>query len=274
MSQLPCPQNNPTEGSPTTIDDICEDPSLLDAGGPGGAAGGVYQNIPDGEVIQDVQDTYVGGKRSGTISEFVVFNGKIVPKEIAVYLRPMFQAAAAEGVTLQVTSGFRTLAEQERLKAEDPYNAARAGRSPHQRGFAVDMNTRGPGQYEWLVKNAYRYGFVRTVIRERWHWEYRGNWPGQEKPVWASAEYGWEPASQFSIVKRNHRCGVANEHGGKKNMSENTRWGGNLGDRHPDRKQLGYANTWFGLDGEHLPDKFDREDPGWDQRGPAPLPPT
>ena len=274
MSQLPCPQNNPTEGSPTTIDDICEDPSLLDAGGPGGAAGGVYQNIPDGEVVQDVQDTYVSGQKTGTISEFVIFNGKPIPKEIAVYLRPMFQAAAAEGVTLQVTSGFRTYAEQERLKAEDPYNAARPGYSPHQRGFAVDMNTRGPGQYEWLVKNAYRYGFVRTVIRERWHWEYRGNWPGQQKPVWASSEYRWYPASQFSVVKRNHRCGVADANGGSKNMSSNTRWGGNLGDRHPDRQQQGYANTWVGLDGEHLPDKFDREDPGWDQRGVAPLPPT
>ena len=142
MSQLPCPQNNPKEGSPTTIDDICEDPSLLDAGGPGGAAGGVYQNIPDGEVIQNVQDTYVGGYITGTISEFVVFNGKIIPKEIAVYLRPMIQAAAAEGVTLQVTSGFRTYAEQERLKAEDPYNAARPGTSPARRPRASDPSPR------------------------------------------------------------------------------------------------------------------------------------
>ena len=28
--------------------------------------------------------------------------------------------------------------------------------------------------YEWLVNNAHYFGFVRTVSKERWHWEYKG----------------------------------------------------------------------------------------------------
>ena len=84
----------------------------------------------------------------------------------------MIIAAAADGVQITVTSGFRTMAKQQQLYNDDPYNSATPGKSPHQRGWAVDMNSRGGGRYAWLVKNAYRFGFVRTVIRERWHWEY------------------------------------------------------------------------------------------------------
>ena len=36
----------------------------------------------------------------------------------------------------------------------------------------------------------------------------------------------------------------------------------------------GASNTWRGRDGTFLPGKFDIEDPGWDQRGPATLPST
>ena len=277
MSQLPTPQNNtPQQNTPDIISSICEDPSFLGAvgdGGPGGAAGGIYSSIPDGEIYENVQDVYYRGEKAGTISQFVKFDGKPIPVEIAGYLKSMIDAAAAEGVTILVTSGFRTYAEQERLKAEDPYNAARPGTSPHQRGYAVDMDSRGPGRYAWLVKNAYRYGFVRTVVRERWHWEYRGNWAGQQQPVWATAAFGWRQLSQFSAVARNHICGDGGR-GGSKVLSPGSRWGEAAGANHPDTRLGGASNTWTDRDGTFLPDKFDREDPGWDQRGPATAPPT
>jgi hypothetical protein len=58
---------------------------------------------------------------------------------------------------------------------------AKPGYSNHQSGIAFDIHygqteaERGK-QYVWLCKNAWRFGFVRTVFSERWHWEYRGNW--------------------------------------------------------------------------------------------------
>lgn len=58
------------------------------------------------------------------------------------------------------------------------------GKSNHGSGIALDLNTGGfpsyPGAaltaggkvYEWLAKNAHRYGFIRGVTSEAWHWEY------------------------------------------------------------------------------------------------------
>ena len=62
---------------------------------------------------------------------------------------------------------------------------ARPGTSNHElkdgKAYAIDFNTKGPNgtilkEYEWLVKNAHKYGWVRTVPSERWHWEYRPGW--------------------------------------------------------------------------------------------------
>ena len=65
------------------------------------------------------------------------------------------------------------------------------GSSKHQNGQAFDIQT-GMGRdyktgyanspekitktYKWLVANCATYGFIRTVAKERWHWEYQ---PGQ-----------------------------------------------------------------------------------------------
>ena len=51
------------------------------------------------------------------------------------------------------------------------------GKSKHQNGIAIDINTssktRKGGTYHWLCLNAYKYGFIRTVSSEEWHFEYR-----------------------------------------------------------------------------------------------------
>ena len=91
------------------------------------------------------------------------------------------QAAANEaGVRLSLTSGFRTMAEQNHLyncytsKSCNSGNlAARPGYSNHQSGTALDVSTS-----TWLARNASRFGFVRTVSKESWHYEYRGKDPG------------------------------------------------------------------------------------------------
>jgi LAS superfamily LD-carboxypeptidase LdcB len=65
------------------------------------------------------------------------------------------------------------------------YNPATAppGASQHGSGIAVDMNTGGRTNfsplntvnYVWLVKNSYKFGFIRTVKSEEWHYEYLPN---------------------------------------------------------------------------------------------------
>jgi len=57
--------------------------------------------------------------------------------------------------------------------------AAQPGASNHQHGQAFDLNTMhnkfdGSDRiYEWLKRNGPKHGFVRTVSKESWHWEYR-----------------------------------------------------------------------------------------------------
>jgi hypothetical protein len=88
----------------------------------------------------------------------------------------MAAAARACGVELQVSSGFRTHEEQTELfrlyrMGKGPL-ASRPGTSNHQSGHALDIETRALPVRLWLRRHAYRFGFLRTVPSERWHWEY------------------------------------------------------------------------------------------------------
>ncbi|MEK6829594.1 MAG: M15 family metallopeptidase [Nanoarchaeota archaeon] len=73
-----------------------------------------------------------------------------------------------------------------RTAASDQFDpaTARPGFSNHNSGIAVDLNCGGAKFnnfnqtiYEWLMLNAYKFGFVRTVTTEEWHWEYRPGKP-------------------------------------------------------------------------------------------------
>jgi len=114
----------------------------------------------------------------------------------------MRNAALKSGISLTVSSGFRTIVRQQYFyhcylcKCCNGGNlAAIPGTSNHGRGLAVDLNTNcggqstnsapsictGGGVYRWLRDNAHTYGFVRTVFVEPWHWEYR---PGTPAPFY------------------------------------------------------------------------------------------
>lgn len=88
-------------------------------------------------------------------------------------------AAAASGHAIRLRAGFRTYAEQEELwnsyRNGKAAKTARPGRSSHQSGLAFDLDTESftSPLYRWLVENAPRFGFIRTVGREHGHWEYR-----------------------------------------------------------------------------------------------------
>ena len=92
----------------------------------------------------------------------------------------MANAALAAGRIVTINSGFRSFGEQEALFRKFQRNGspltARAGRSNHQNGIAFDLSVKpGPGNpnYEWLTRNATKFGFLRTVASETWHWEFK-----------------------------------------------------------------------------------------------------
>jgi hypothetical protein len=90
--------------------------------------------------------------------------------DVAAAYDDMAAAAAADGVTLVVVSGFRSDAEQAQLFAAnpDPRMVAPPGQSLHRCATELDL---GPGTaYGWLAANARRYGFLQRYSWEAWHY--------------------------------------------------------------------------------------------------------
>lgn len=107
---------------------------------------------------------------------------KFISSEIAEFYLSLVNAAEADGVLLPLKSGFRTYAKQEFLyngfinKLPNFNLAAKPGFSNHEDGFAYDFaisGYEGNALYDWLKAHAPKHGFVRTVNKEPWHWEYR-----------------------------------------------------------------------------------------------------
>lgn len=136
-------------------------------------------------------------------SDLVNFEGQQLRAEAAQAARTMMDAAKAEGVTLTVSSAYRSYAVQQQTyqhwvsvngqKVADQLSA-RPGYSEHQTGLAIDFSSpegcRLEECYEdtragrWLAKNAQNYGFilrfpkgqqaVTGYLFEPWHYRYLG----------------------------------------------------------------------------------------------------
>lgn len=88
-------------------------------------------------------------------------------------------AAAAQGVTVTVTSGWRTPEFQQQLldDAVATYGSFEAARqyvqtpqqSRHVVGTAVDIG--GPGAGQWMIANGARFGLCQIYANETWHFE-------------------------------------------------------------------------------------------------------
>ncbi len=135
--------------------------------------------------VVSTEPAYRGGRMIGEV-QLVELGGHKVELRTAKHLSAMFQDARSKGVELRLNSGFRTMSEQQRLFAKwiarTGNEAARPGYSNHQNGSAVDIDTVEPAHYEYLQKNAHRFGFERTVPGEPWHWELLRPIPGMEAP--------------------------------------------------------------------------------------------
>ncbi len=103
-------------------------------------------------------------------------NGKPMRPDVAQAFDRMAAAARREaGLTLTVTSGFRSDAEQAKLFAANPNPkwVAPPGRSLHRLGTELDLGP--PAAYGWLAANARRFGFVKRYAWEAWHFGYTRN---------------------------------------------------------------------------------------------------
>ncbi len=115
----------------------------------------------------------------------VTADGKPVEVSTANAYVVMQQAAAADGVSIKIVSGFRTYAEQQyfyncyiNCNCNNCNLAAKPGYSNHQSGHALDLNTSTSSVLNWLNSHGGAYGFKRTVPSEDWHWEFWGGGPG------------------------------------------------------------------------------------------------
>jgi hypothetical protein len=113
-----------------------------------------------------------GGGYSGPLAHR---QGKPMRPDVAAAFDRMAAAATADGVSLIITSAFRSDAEQARLWAAnpDPRWVAPPGKSLHRLGTELDL---GPATaYGWLARNAERFGFVQRYSWEPWHYGYTRN---------------------------------------------------------------------------------------------------
>ncbi|HMO78669.1 MAG TPA: M15 family metallopeptidase [Candidatus Paceibacterota bacterium] len=120
--------------------------------------------------------------------------------EVWPYLQSLLEDAKDDGLNLLVISAFRSFQDQAILKGNYvvTYGAGTAnqfsadqGYSEHQLGTAVDFTTPIVGatfsgfektkEYDWLTKNAHKYGFIlsyppnnKYYQYEPWHWRFVG----------------------------------------------------------------------------------------------------
>ena len=77
------------------------------------------------------------------------------------------------GKKILVTSGVRSMSEQEALYKKDPKKAAAPGKSLHEFGLAVDISPETANELDKLGLMR-KYGFTRPVGQEPWHVEMAG----------------------------------------------------------------------------------------------------
>lgn len=125
---------------------------------------------------------------------------KLILSDVWPFLQTMQDDASREGIDLRVISSYRSFGAQSLLKsaytviygskAANKFSADQ-GYSEHQLGTTVDFTTPLLGAkftalektaaYQWLIDNAYNYGFVLSYpktniyyIFEPWHWRFVG----------------------------------------------------------------------------------------------------
>jgi len=121
-----------------------------------------------------------------------------IHKDVWPFLEDLLKEASGDGIDLQIVSAYRSFGTQASLKNNYvvTYGAGTAnqfsadqGYSEHQLGTTIDFTTSELGAgftkfsqteaYQWLLDNAYKYGFVLSYPEgntyysfEPWHWRF------------------------------------------------------------------------------------------------------
>lgn len=125
----------------------------------------------------DPEGRYANGKlpASTLCSISYAANWKLACYAIKDYEAMNSAYRAAIGSNLTITHGtmtaYRTVADQQYLWDNCPSRCAVPGTSNHGLGKAIDISRSGAGE-TWLANNASKYGFVRDVSGEPWHFHY------------------------------------------------------------------------------------------------------
>ncbi len=120
-----------------------------------------------------------GGGYSGPLA---YRQGKPMRPDVALAFDRLAKTARRAGISLVITSAYRSDAEQARLYARhpDPRWVAPPGQSLHRCATELDL---GPSSaYAWLAANAPRFGFVKRYSWEPWHFGY-GRGPAPCSPA-------------------------------------------------------------------------------------------
>ncbi len=123
----------------------------------------------------------------------------LILTKVLPFLNNLMSVAKADGMDIEVVSAYRSFNEQSSLKSSykvvygigaNKFSADQ-GYSEHQMGTTVDFTTKDIGAgftgfeksatYQWLLDNAYTYGFVLSYPKgnsyyqfEPWHWRFVG----------------------------------------------------------------------------------------------------
>ena len=134
----------------------------------------------EAELAPVMVDVATGGGYDGPLAHR---QGKPMRPDVALAFDRMAEAAREDGVTLLVTSGYRSDAEQAELFRlhPDPKWVAPPGTSLHRNATELDLGPRSA--YAWLAANATRFHFIQRYPHEPWHWGYVLNPRSSPRPA-------------------------------------------------------------------------------------------
>ena len=157
--------------------------------------------LADPTILEEPAPPYDPGDGSlpngGTLTPFDVGDpaiGRLNPTLLTA-IQNAATAASADGITMTITSGWRSPEFQQRLldDAVQTYGSFASAReyvqtpqaSKHVLGEAVDVG--GTGADQWLIANGSRFGLCRIYANELWHFELAADAAGTCPPLRANA---------------------------------------------------------------------------------------
>jgi zinc D-Ala-D-Ala carboxypeptidase len=133
-------------------------------------------------------------------AEMTEYQGQQLSKDAATAFDRMRQAAAQEGISLKIISGFRSISTQNNIFVgkggghQAAAYSAPPGHSQHHTGLAIDINSLSPNfrttaAFQWLHRHGTTYGFMLPYANqegdlgpraEPWHWVYVAKLPAMQ----------------------------------------------------------------------------------------------